>query len=68
MDTNYFGTDGKCGGNHCQFRGLGADKASNAPPQGSVWSDCEYIQSAGTGTYHSTSYNTYFSGKDCYSS
>ena len=50
MDTNYFGTDGKCGGNHCQFRGLGADKASSAPPQGSGWSDCEYIQSAGTGT------------------
>merc|ERR1712192_54427 len=47
MDTNYFGTDDKLGGNYCQFRDHGADEASSASPQGPEWSSCEHFQPAG---------------------
>ena len=47
MDTNYFGTDDKLGGNYCQFRDHGADEASSASPQGPGWSSCEHFQPAG---------------------
>ena len=47
MDTNYFGTNEKCGENYCQFRDHGANKASSSSPQGPGWSSCEHIQPTG---------------------